>query len=181
MVSPAASSPPTLLQTTVVEIEQHVARSGWDRPPTLFALVDTADLVRREPALARVLGLADPAGTPSLTPIEQEPLGDGPLDESLAAIAWPNEVLGCALAHEVLVLPPSAEQGGGPLPRTADWAATHPDRREVRMVVGVLRDGERASALRVRSAGGDPTPVDDVLVGTDLTPNLAEALLATLS
>lgn len=180
MVSPLLPPPPSVLETTVVEIERHVARSGWDRPPVLFALVETADLARREPALARSLGLIDEATTAgSLTPVEQDPLGDAPLDEALAGIAWPEEVLGCALAHEVLVLPPSADQDG-PHGDAAAWAAAHPDRREVRMVVGVLRDGSRAGALRVRAAGADPTAIDDVLVGPDLAPHLADALLETL-
>lgn len=180
MVSSPRSSPPSVLQTAVFEIEQHVARAGWDRPPVLFALVATADLARREPALAHTLGLTDAASKAgSLTPVEQESLGNTPLDEALAGIAWPVDVLGCALAHEVLVLPPSAELAGPP-EDAAGWAAAHPERREVRMVVGVLRDGSQASALRVRAAGADPTAIDDVLVGPDLAPNLAEALLETL-
>lgn len=165
---------PNVLQATVVEIERHVAASGWDRPPTLFALVDTEDLLVREPALAGQLGLARATVTAgSLTPVEQEELGEGPLDEVLGHIMWPDEVLGCALVHEVVVLPPDAE---AQRPADADpvaYAADHPEHTDVRLSVGVLRDGSRASALRVRDE-------EDVLVGPDLAPNLAEALLATL-
>ncbi len=172
---------PSILETTVVEIELHAARAGWDRPPALFALVGTADLAQREPALAQQLGLTAESIAPgALTPIEQEALAEGPLDEALAQIAWPDEVLGAALVHEVLILPPSAEQVQ---PETDDllrWAGEHPERREVRLAVGVLRDGSRACALRVRAAQADPTALDDVLVGPDLVPNLAEALLETL-
>lgn len=159
----------------------HAARAGWDRPAALFALVDTAELARREPGLAQQLGLAAPTIQPgALTPIEQEPLGDAPLDDALAGIAWPPEVLGAALVHEVLILPPSAEAGRPPEADPVTWAGEHPDRREVRLAVGVLRDGSRASALRVRAPHADPTAIDDVLVGADLVPNLADALLETL-
>ncbi|MDP9239119.1 MAG: PPA1309 family protein [Actinomycetota bacterium] len=174
-------SPPSALETTIVEIERHVAQSGWDRPPVLFALVDTAELVSQEPALAETWGLSEAAAVPgALTPIEQEPLEEGPLDEVLAGITWPAEVLGCAIVQEVLVLPPSAEAERPSEENAADWAAGHPDRREVRMGVAVLRDGSRASALRVRAEGADPTALDDVLVGPDLAPNLADALMDTL-
>src|SRR5215203_4419801 len=39
----------TILDRVTLDIEQHAAASGWDQPPRLFALVETADLVRREP------------------------------------------------------------------------------------------------------------------------------------
>ncbi|MGB9378910.1 MAG: PPA1309 family protein [Mycobacteriales bacterium] len=175
------AEPSSVLETTVVEIELHAARAGWDRPPALFALVDTAELARREPALAAQLGLAGTTIAPgALTPIEQEALDPGPLDEALAQIAWPPEVIGAALVHEVLILPPSAESERPTQADPVSWAAEHPERREVRMAVGVLRDGSRASALRVRATQADPTAIDDVLVGPDLAPNLAEALLETL-
>jgi hypothetical protein len=53
----------------------------------------------------------------------------------------------------------------------------HPERREARLAVAVLRDGSRACAVRLRAAGEED---DAVLVGDDLVPNLAEALLETL-
>jgi hypothetical protein len=43
------------------------------------------------------------------------------------------------------------------------------------MIVGVLRDGTRHSALRLRRHDTD----DEVLAGPDLVPALAEALAAT--
>ena len=84
---------------------------------------------------------------------------------------------GCALAQEVLTLPPSVEAD---LPAGDDavaWAAAHPLRREVRMVVGVLRDGSCTATLRVRTTSTEP---DDVVSGDDLVPLLADALAATL-
>ena len=37
------------LATAVLEIERHAAEAGWDQPARLFALVETARLVAREP------------------------------------------------------------------------------------------------------------------------------------
>lgn len=170
---------PTPLRAVVVELERHAQAAGWDQPPALYALVDTAELIAAEPTLAGSLGISAEGLAPdSLTPVEQEPLGDRPLDETLAHIAWPDEVRGCALVHEVLVIPPQAEDDR---PDDADpvvWAADHAERRDVRMVVGVLRDGSTAGALRVRPADG--AGPGEVAYGDDLAPNLARALLATL-
>lgn len=171
------SAPPSLALLSVVgEVEEHLAEAGWDQPPQLFALVDTEELLRAEPQLAQSMGLV--VSRPgSLTPIAQEPLGDGPLDEQLSAVVFGTEVLGVVLAHEVLVLPPSAEADLDSTEDPAGTAAAHPERREVRLAVGVLRDGSRESVLRLRGRDGD---VDELVTGGDLTPGLAEALLATL-
>lgn len=165
-----------LLQETLVEIERHVAGAGWDQRPQLFALARTADLMQREPDFAAALGLdADRMPAEALTPVEQDPLPDGPLDESLAQVGWPREVAGCALVQEVVMLPPEVEET---MPRhvdVVDWAVEHPQRREARLAVAVLRDGTRACTVRMR--GQDE---EELLVGPDLAPALAEALAATL-
>lgn len=161
------------------EIERYVAAEGWDQNPRLFALARSVDLVALEPDLADAIGPAahDPE---SLTPIEQDALDHGrDLDDVLATTMWPDDVAGAALVLERLVLPPSAE---GTLPdddRSAleQAVADHPDRRDVRMVVVVTRDGRRMCALRLRSHDDDA----DVLVGEDLVPRLADALGATLA
>jgi hypothetical protein len=186
---------PTLLVTTLLEIERHVAVSGWDRPPLLYALVDTSDLVRREPALAAELGLDSPdVPANGLTPVEQDPLPDGPLEDALARIEWPPAVRGCALVQEVVTLPPEAEADMPDDDGAAYYAATHPLRQEIRLAVGVLRDGSRAAAARIRDqkplADQEPAtgqesqrnqPEDaNLVVDADLAPALAEALLATL-
>jgi len=169
-VTPA--SRPALL-AVVGEVERHVAEDGWDQPPQLFALVDTEELLRAEPQLAETMGIvADRPGT--LTPIAQDPLTEAPLDEQLASMVFGTEVLGVVLAHEVVVLPPSAEDSLG---EDLSAAASHPERREVRMAVGVLRDGSREAVLRLRGADGEQ---DQRVTGTDLVPGLAEALLGTL-
>lgn len=172
MVAP----PNAVLLSVVAEVEEHLAEAGWDQSPTLFALVDTEQLLQAEPQLAESLGLVV-ARPGALTPIAQDELTDAPLDEQLASMVFGTEVLGVVLAHEVLVLPPSAEAA---LPQDEDaaaLAAEHPERREVRMVVGVMRDGSRESVLRLR---GQADAEDERVTGGDLAPHLAEALLSTL-
>lgn len=86
---------------------------------------------------------------------------------------------GAALVIERVMLPPTAE---AEMPDAGDgvdldaWAAVHPERQEVRIAVGVLRDGSRDCALRLRSRDSD----DQVLSGPELVPHLAEALAQTL-
>lgn len=173
------------LTAVITEIEQYVAGAGWDQRPRLFALVDTTDLLRREPAMAQRLGLSDvEAAAGTLTPVEQEtPEDDTPLYELLAHIGWPDEVVGCAVVDEVLVLPPGAEATAPEDDDPTEWAQSHPQRREVRLAVGVLRDGTRMATLRLRADGETPADglADDVVVGPDLAPGLAEALLETFS
>jgi hypothetical protein len=183
-VGRAAGQPPDDLPAggpltqVLVEVERHVRAAGWDQPPQIFALVSTLDLVQAEPEFARSVGVGLEEVPPgSLTPIEQDPLPEGPLDDALAQIMWPGEVRGCCLVHEVVLLPPEAEAD---LPNQSDaleYAARHPQRREARVAVAVLRDGSRATAVRFR---GPTQPEDELLIGDDLAPNLSEALLATL-
>ena len=164
------------LHAVVGEVENHVAEAGWDQPPQLFALVDTEELLRAEPQLATSMGIV--GGQPgALTPVAQEALADGPLDEALAGITFGAQVLGVVLAHEVLVLPPSAEAALAGRDVDAADAAAHPHAREVRMVVGVARGGTRAAVLRLRA---EQDGEDERVTGPDLAPALAEALLATL-
>ena len=168
------------LTAVVREIEAHASAAGWDAPEQLFALVGTADLVRSQPHLAELLGIsADDAGAADgVTPVEQEPLPAGQtLEDVLAGIVWPAEVAGVAAVAERLVLPPGADLEAPEDPVAArEFAASHPDRQEVRMVAAVLRTGETACALRLRSHDAD----DLVLTGPDLVPPLLSLLHATL-
>lgn len=164
------------LEAVVREIEGHAAAAGWDAPEQLFALVRTADLLRTEPQLAEALGLD--ASADGITPIEQEALPAGQsLEDVLAGIVWPDEVAGVAAVAERLVLPPGADVDLPEDPAAAkEFAAEHPDRQEVRMVAAVLRTGEAACAMRLRSHDAD----DLVLTGPDLIPGLLTLLHATL-
>lgn len=165
--------PDSPLRQTALEVEAHVAGDGWDQAPRLFALVPTADLVAREPALAGQL----PSEPGSITPVEQELDRDRELEDLLTEIEWPDAVVGCAAVIERIMLPPEAEES---LPDDPEAllaaAASHPDRREVRLVAAVMRDGQSHSAVRARE------PLDaDLLEGPDLVPGLIEHLLSTLT
>ncbi len=166
------------LASAVLEIEGHVATEGWDRPARLYALVDTASLVQREPALASLMGLDADSEQGSLTAIEQDQLApDQPLEQSLESIVWPPEVTGCAAVVERLVLPPDADSQIPEDPRSAqEFAREHPDRQEVRIVAGVTRAGATYCALRLRAHDDDQS----VVGGADLVPGLLELLGATL-
>jgi len=166
------------LAAAVLEIEAHIAESGWDQPGRLFALVPTADLVRLEPALAAAMGLDDASAAGSLTPIEQDQLpAEDRLEEALQSIAWPPEVLGCAAVVERLVLPPDADAALPDNPTEAEiYARDHPERQEVRIVAGVTRAGATYCALRLRAHDDDQS----VVGGSDLVPGLLALLAATL-
>jgi hypothetical protein len=169
------------LAAAVAEVEEFAAAAGWDQVPQMFALVRTADLLSAQPGLAPTL--VD-AGV--FTPIAQDVLPAGDLSEALSTIAWPDEVTGCVLVQEIVVLPPAAVQPDATVPGataresndveiTAEQAAAHPDRAEARLAAGVLRGSVGgACLLRVRG-DNDGTP----LRGADLAPNLLSALQAT--
>lgn len=179
---PAGVPATIMLEAVAAEIEAFAAAAGWDAPATLFALVPTR-LLAADPAAAALLGgRAGPVeqiAAEAITPIAQEELPAGPLDEALARIGWPDEVVGCAVSQQIVLLPPSAEPELDDLPidAAASLVVDHPDRREARLVVAVLRDGRRAGVLRLRGTAGTG---DDLLTGPDLAPNLAAALSDTL-
>jgi hypothetical protein len=172
------------LPTAAREVEDFLSESGWDQPPQLFALVPTAQLLQAEPGLASRLAVAD-----GLTPVAQDPLNEDDVAETLAGICWPDGVIGCALAQEIVVLPPAAEAeldqavaGASGSPDDLDRVAVrvaqrHPDRRDARLVVAVLRAGGYCCLLRVRGTGDQP---DELVEHPDLAPNMVNALLRTL-
>jgi hypothetical protein len=165
----------TRLEEVVRDLERHAAAAGWGAPPRLYALVEAGELHRNEPGLARQLGIPDESGR--MAALEQYGLPvDRPIGDVLYEIEWPDRVAGCALVVERIVLPEGAEDDA-PDDDPAAWAAGHPGREDVRLVVGVLRDGSRHSALRLRRHDSD----DEVLTGPDLTPGLADALASTLT
>ena len=182
MTSPAAPSltdNQRALADAVVDVERHVAAMGWDAPTRVFALVSTQEALLAEPELAHQLpdatvqaALADPH---HLTSVEQDELPEtDALEDLLASITWPDAVIGTAVVVERIVLPPSAEKEIPDDPAAA-LVSSHPDRQDVRMAVGVLRDGASWCAVRTRANDSDL----DVAVGTDLVPGLIEGLLST--
>lgn len=185
--APADHRPDRRLDQAVADIEEHVRASGWDAPPMLFALVRAHRFLADDPATAKRLGI-DQLEPDVLAPIEQDELPDQPLDEVLGSIEWPEAVAGCVLTQEIVIVPPAIEAEFADLTddEIADRAAEHPERREGRLVVGVLRDGTSSVVLRLRgsrdgAASDDGVEQDELLTGADLAPNLVEALLATLT
>lgn len=173
---PAPMDP--VLAAAVREIEHHVAEDGWDAPSRLYALVPTADLLTREPGLAAAMGLDAASAAGSLTPVEQDhtPV-DRSLEETLERIMWPAEVFGCAAVVERFVLPPEADPHIPEDPDEAEeFAASHPDRQEVRIVAAATREGATHCALRFRSHDDAASVVES----PDLVPALLELLLSTL-
>jgi hypothetical protein len=165
--------PDSPLRRAALEVEAYVTAEGWDQAPRLFALVATADLIAREPALADQLS-SDPD---SITPVEQELDPARELEDLLTEIVWPDAVIGCAAVIERLMLPPEAEETLPDDPEAlVAAAAAHPDRREVRLVAAVTRDGRAHSAVRAKQ------PDDaELLEGPDLVPGLIEHLRNTLT
>lgn len=167
------TEPASALMAVVREVEAHAARAGWDQPAQLFALVETAELLQREPQLAELLGVDPHDG--GLTPVEQETTSES-LEELLPSILWPPEVVGCAVVVEAMTVPPGEGQVPEDPEAAAEYAASHPQREEARVVAGALRTGESFCAIRQRAHDED----DMVLAGDDLVPGLLELLLATL-
>lgn len=172
----------TALTAAVREIELHVARAGWDAPVRVFALVRTQQALSTEPALADQLEpsvLAAARTNPwHLTSVEQEGLpAAADVEQLLAQLSWPSTVDGVALTVERVVLPPAAE---AQMPTDPDAALAylmgHPDRSDVRLAVGVLRDGPAWCAVRTRANDSD----DQVGGGPDVVPGLVAALRSTL-
>lgn len=185
------------LARSVREVAEFVDAEGWGRPPQMFALVPTADLVAAEPGLVDQLDEGA-----EYTPIAQESFPDDvtggsmALDEFLATTTWPPAVSGCLLVQEIVVLPPDAEtaldDALAPLladPEAADEAARtaaaeHPGRREARLFAAVLREGPSLCLLQVRpiESEDDADEFGDLDLRTypDLAPNVVEALRHTL-
>lgn len=157
----------------LIEIERHVSTAGWDQPIRLFALVPTAELIAAAPELADQLVVTAPD---ALSSIEQDEFPVGPdLAAALGRIVWPVAVKGAAIATERSFLPADVESQ---IPADADEAASfvaeHPRREDVRVIVGVTREGSRGSVVRLASKP------EELLTGEDLVPGLAAALAHTL-
>ncbi len=167
-----------VLRRAVREVETHAAEAGWDQPARLYALVPTADLLAREPRLAAAMGLDDVSAAGSLTPVEQDQMpAKRTLEQVLEQIMWPPDVFGCAAVVERFVLPPGSDEQ---IPEGAEaaqeYAASHPERQEVRIAAGATRNGSTYCALRLKSHDDEMS----VIESADLVPGLLQLLSGTL-
>ncbi|MCG3769813.1 MAG: hypothetical protein JW384_00944 [Nitrosomonadaceae bacterium] len=122
--------------------------------------------------------LADKSPT-SLTAIEQEDVElTGTIEDFLGTISWSAEVFGAALVLERVIVneePPSEFEGELSEAALAEWVLEHG--QEVRMVVGVLRDGSQECAMRMRAYDDE----NAIMGGSELLPGMAEALALTFA
>ncbi|MCF2706595.1 hypothetical protein I6E29_04855 [Arcanobacterium haemolyticum] len=169
------------IREAVREIESYVSTFGWDGPIRVFALIRSAQALIDNPDLASELPSDVPveaAQNPdALFSVEQENLPPAEsIEHLLAQIAWPETVAGAAISCERITLPPEAEADLPDDPAAAEeFLATDPRREDVRIVVGVDREGSSWCALRMRSHDTN----DEVLQSADLIPDLVAALKAT--
>lgn len=183
------------LSRAVHEIIDFVDAEGWDRPPSVFALVPTALLAASEPSLGDRLDEGS-----EYTPVLQESLpddvegGSPALAEFLSTLVWPEAVAGCALVQEIVVLPPGSasdldDADDEPAPLLSDRhsadeaereaALTHPDRRDARLLTAVLRDGPSMSLLELRPTDDDPFAGAELRTYEGLGSNVVDALYVT--
>lgn len=164
------------LRRVVDELEVGSARVGWDRPPALYALVRTESLLAT-PGLpsdvAESLRAEWDGSSDHLSAVAQETLPQDDLEELLPKIAWPDTVAGAALTVERIILPDDADEEAPEDPNEAvHYAENHPARTDIRVVVGVNRDGDSWCEVRART-------FDDrerVGQGALLVPGLVEGL-----
>lgn len=170
------------LASELRSLEQYVAADGWDAPIRVFALVHTAQALIETPSIAEEippeaieLSKIDPY---ALLAIEQDGLPQVPnLEALLAQLAWPQSVDGVAISVEQFVVPPHAREDLDESPQAQVSALMeHPDRDDVRIVVGVLRTGEAWCVLRYRSHDSE----DQVAQSSTAVPGLIDALRTTL-
>lgn len=160
------------LAAALIEIERHVSKLGWDQPARLFALVPTAELLAAEPSLRGQLHETMPGAFSSIEQDEYRSSDD--LLGDLAAISWPPNVHGAALATERAFLTADFEHDIPTDPAAAaDFVSHHPKRQDIRLIAGALRTGEGFAVARLKS---DP---DELLAGPQLVPALIRALQLT--
>lgn len=172
----------TPIETLVREVEQYVAQGGWDQPTRLFVVANTAQAIANDPGLKDILppeAVQQAAENPdTLTAIEQDGLPDHQnLEELLGHIYFGPAAAGAAIVVERLTVPPEAQVGLPEDPQAAAQALLdHPDRKDIRLVAAVLRDGDHLCAVRSRT---NDSP-EMVSTGKDLVPGLIAGLSQTL-
>lgn len=164
------------LRAVVAEIESGAARVGWDRPPSIYALVPTAELMKTPEVPTDVLADLEKAWDGSethLSAILQESMAGDQLEELLPKLAWPPSVWGAALTVERVIVPPAVEEAAPEDPDEAlAFISNHPAASDVRLTIGVTREGDSWCAIRTRAFDD----AGNVGSGETLVPSLVEAL-----
>lgn len=173
---PSITTNQSALRAVVSEIENGAARVGWDRPPSIYALVPTAQLMATPEVPKDVLADLERAwdGRDShLSAILQESVTGDELEELLPKLAWPESVWGAALTVERIIVPPAVEEAAPEDPDEAlAFISNHPLATDVRLTVGVTREGDSWCAVRTRAFDD----AGNVGTGETLVPSLVEAL-----
>ncbi len=164
------------LKDVVGQLEVGASSLGWDRPPVLYSLVPTGELLQADGIPQDVIDdlTASWDGTEAhLSGILQETMPQDDLEDMLLRLAWPDTVFGAAVSVERVTVPPEVEAAAPEDEEEAlEFIANHPARSDVRLTIGVNRLGE--SWCEVRSRDHDSR--EQVLQGTNLVPALVEAL-----
>lgn len=162
------------LNRAMLEAVDFVHAEGWDQPPTLFGLVPSELMEDQVP---------DADANP-LTLVVQDTLpetiqpGSEELMDYLSRTAWPPQVVGVALAQEIVFRDASADPED--LPHDDDLpAGTY----RARLYSGVLRSGAQLTLLQRRPTAeelerGGAFAQDDVELRGG--PNVAPGVLAVL-
>jgi hypothetical protein len=165
------TDPNSPLAVAVLEAESDRERDGWNKAPQLYALVGKVAVSAADQELGARISTAPPN---SLIPVKQEPLPSGEPLDVLARVQWPDDVTGCVLVTELVVLPPAADGEGPADPdQVEQWARDHPGGRPARLAVGVCRNGDYTCILRLKDED------DGVRLDPRLADDLVTALLAT--
>ena len=173
-VSPESRTGRAPSPTSSARWRLHAARAGWDRPAQLFALVETAELLQREPQLAELLGVEAAATGP-----HPGRAGDRLREPRRAAVQDPVAPGGRGLCGRRRGDDGAARNETTYPPIRRPLRSTPPPIRTVRRPAlwpGALRTGESFCAIRQRAHDED----DMVLAGHDLVPVLLELLHTTL-
>lgn len=169
------------LRRVIDELEIGTSKVGWDRPPALYALVRTGELLKT-PGLpediATSLRNEWDGSEHHLSAVAQDTPPQDDLEELLPKIAWPETVVGAALSVERIILPDEADADAPEDPaEAASYAENHPARTDIRVVVGV--DRAKNSWCEVRARTFDQR--ENVGRGARLVPILVDGLMLGLT
>lgn len=164
------------LRRAVDEIEITASQLGWDRPPALYALVKTEDMLDNESVPSDIregLQKSWNGTTEHLSAVAQDPMHEDEVEDVLPRLAWPESVYGAVLTLERIIVPPEVEDEAPEDPEEAlIFISNHPGRTDVRLVVGVTREGDSWCEVRARNFDDE----NRVGKGENLAPSLVEAL-----